>query len=668
MALPANISTRWVEGQFLTNVNDGPDPDQRPDSVAAQGVVTFVAAVPYLPDATAEPNPATLLMIPRVAVLDEAGYICTPVRGTLTPAYRGIMLECTDDPDGSVTGWTWNVKYAFKPIDGVTPIIDSHSFPLPTAEEALDLTTVVKVPSSVGIGKEQAEILAASAQAAAQSAALNVIDALAAVRDAQESARQAAADLVELGGNTAEAVEREISTEGTLGNAAIANFVGQTVPPQVRTLTAQYLAEDGAVADAAASAVDTALDGADVITGTDARILQRTMETDYTIPFGDAEGYIAGGFRSDGRFQLARPPVLPKGSFDSGILDASRGIGPLDPNSGFMFGSVDPDGYVSWGIRTDGSVYAPGSPGSPSAPVTSSRTQILAAGDSMVRGGTVAADGSGHETWPYEDGWPAKLQAILSGVTVLNQGYGGRTVDDVRWHTGAMPIWVEFPGGTIPAARGEHPVIVRQAVGTTSGTVGTFYGWVGGTNGNLKKLADGSWVFDKYNATAAIPAPGKMAYTRGGTEGFMSSTAIFWNGRNDVSFNIAGAQADVVEHVEASIAEQVAALSPQNPQFLVLSVTNRVQEAKGTAAYEKVVAINERLRRRWPGHFIDIRTWLVNEAIHEAGLTPTKADLDNMAADAPPPQIMDQGTHYLKFIAPLIAAKLKTHLEERGYC
>lgn len=184
MALPANISTRWVEGQFLTNVTDGPDPDQKPDGIAAQGTVTFVAGVEYLPNPTAEPNPATMLMIPRVAVLDDAGYICTPVRGTLTPAYRGIMLECSDDPDGSVTGWTWNATYTFMPVDGVTPVIKPHSFPLPAAEDALDLTKVVKVPSSAGIGKEQAEVLAASAQAAAVRAAADAAKAMAAAEEA----------------------------------------------------------------------------------------------------------------------------------------------------------------------------------------------------------------------------------------------------------------------------------------------------------------------------------------------------------------------------------------------------------------------------------------------------------------------------------------------------
>ena len=429
-------------------------------------------------------------------------------------------------------------------------------------------------------------------------------------------------------------------------------------------LVADTVSARPAVAAAAATAVGGVVKAAGFMKEDDPR-MARIVESKMAIPFGDSEGYVAGGFRNDGRFQVVHPPVFPKASFDINLFDAARGVGPLDPNTGFAFGSVDPEGYVSWGIRTDGTVYAH----SPSvASPVNPRKQIIAAGDSMVRGGTVAYDGSGHVTWPYEDAWPAKLQAILDGVTVLNQGYGGRTVDDVRWHTGAMNIWVEFPGGVIPAAKGECPVTVRQAVGTTSATVGTFYGWVQGTNGNLMKRADGTWVFDKYNATAAIPAPGKVAFERTNTDGFMDSTLIFWNGRNDVSFDIKGAQADVVEHVEASIAAQVSALASHDPQFLVLSVTNRVQEVRGSAVYEKVAAINERLRRRWPGHFIDIRTWLVKEAIYEAGLTPTKADLDNMAADAPPPQIMDQGTHYLKFIAPLIAAKLKTHLEERGYC
>ena len=214
MALPANISTRWVEGQFLTNVNDGPDPDQKPDGLAARGTVTFVAAVPYLPDATAVPNPATLLMIPRVAVLDEEGYICTPVRGTLTPAYRGIMLECTDDPDGSVTGWTWNVKYTFMPVDGVTPTIDSHSFPLPASDVALDLTTVVKVPSSAGIGKEQAEVLAASAQAAAVRAAADAAKAMAAAEEALGAAEATDSNVSSL-----------VGTEGTETNAAVARQV-----------------------------------------------------------------------------------------------------------------------------------------------------------------------------------------------------------------------------------------------------------------------------------------------------------------------------------------------------------------------------------------------------------------------------------------------------------
>lgn len=64
---------------------------------------------------------------------------------------------------------------------------------------------------------------------------------------------------------------------------------------------------------------------------------------------------------------------------------------------------------------------------------------------------------------------------------------------------------------------------------------------------------------------------------------------------------------------------------------------------------------------------MDVRSWLVNQAIYDAGLTPTAADLDAISKDAPPPQIMDGGSHYNKPIAPLLATKFHARLTEKGF-
>lgn len=170
MAMPTNVDTGKVQGRFIVGVADGPDADDEPDAIPAQGTITFTASVPYLPDPTAAPAPATILKVPIVAVLDGAGYLCTPDPSDPSkPGARGIRLVATDDPDLSVQGWTWSVTYSFQTVNGVRPQIASHSMFLPSGA-TVDLTSVVKVPSSTGIGVEQAEALAAAAAAAASRA------------------------------------------------------------------------------------------------------------------------------------------------------------------------------------------------------------------------------------------------------------------------------------------------------------------------------------------------------------------------------------------------------------------------------------------------------------------------------------------------------------------
>lgn len=415
----------------------------------------------------------------------------------------------------------------------------------------------------------------------------------------------------------------------------------------------------GPPGDAAATARLNRLEQRDVVLGNDPRIGQ-IVDSPYLIPFTDDQGALAGGFRPNASLELLVPPVVPEKSFGAEVLDPARGIGGLDPTGGFLETITDRDGHMAFGVDRFGIVHDNG---------TSLRNRVTWAGDSMVQGGTVARDGSGHETWGFEDSAAGKMQAMDPSITVTRQGYGGRTIDDVRWHVGAKPIWLEFPGGVIPAAAGEHPCTTSENIGTSTGTVGTFYGWVNGTNGNLKLQADGTFLFDKYNATAEIPAPGKVPFLRNnsGNHDLSVETFVIWGGRNDISFGIKGAEGDVVEHVVASIVKLVDWLKPRNKQFLILSVTNRVQEPKDSANYNIVMAINARLKALYPGHYIDIRKWLVHEAIHELGYTPTSADLANMAVDAPPPQIMDQGTHYLKPVAPLLAKKVRNHLLERAY-
>jgi hypothetical protein len=242
MLLPTNIATGRVAGQFLAGVVDGVDDDQDPDAAPAAGFVTFTASVPYLPDPTASPNPATILTTSVVAVLDNEGYLCTPAQGTLEPSYRGVRLIATDDPDLSVEGWTWNATYSFSTVAGQKLAIPTHSFAVPSGG-VVDLTTVVKVPSSAGIGTEQAEALAASAQAAA-------------VQSAQDAATaaQAAVDAAAAAQVTDTGVAALVATPGSATALEVAGLVDESNAGKLSTDDAVGIYQSQAALDAAAAA------------------------------------------------------------------------------------------------------------------------------------------------------------------------------------------------------------------------------------------------------------------------------------------------------------------------------------------------------------------------------------------------------------------------------
>jgi hypothetical protein len=242
MLLPTNIATGRVTGQFLAGVVDGVDDDQDPDAVPAAGFVTFTASVPYLPDPTASPNPATILTTSIVAVLDNEGYLCTPAQGTLEPSYRGVRLIATDDPDLSVEGWTWNATYSFSTVAGQKLAIPTHSFAVPS-DGVVDLTTVVKVPSSAGIGTEQAEALAASAQAAA-------------IQSAQDAATaaQAAVDAAAAAQVTDTGVAALVATPGSATALEVAGLVDESNAGKLNTDDAVGIYQSQAALDAAAAA------------------------------------------------------------------------------------------------------------------------------------------------------------------------------------------------------------------------------------------------------------------------------------------------------------------------------------------------------------------------------------------------------------------------------
>lgn len=423
------------------------------------------------------------------------------------------------------------------------------------------------------------------------------------------------------------------------------------VRPLVYDLVAQAIANDQTIVETANEAVADAMERADVITGDDPRAA-KTISPDirWAIPFTDENGEVSAGFTKLGVFETIKIPKL-SGDFIRGV--DPRALIELSPDSPWAFAVTDGAGNVILGVKKDGAFFTAGGANG------ESRSIIACKGDSLVRGYTNST------AWPIEDSWPYLLGQMLDGVTVINAGYGGRTIDDIRFLVGEDALWVDALQNDVIPASGTVTAAVNRKFGSAPGRESTYFGDLQGINGNLTRLVDGGWTFTRTSAGASVPFTEPAILQRNVL--YPSATSILWAARNDFNYDVLGNEDSVLEHAKTSMREWVNQLPGNNPQFVIVSVVNQTAEVQGSVRYNTIIAFNQWVKETYPGRYIEIRSWLVHEAIYELGLTPTAEDLAAIAADAPPPQIMDGGSHHTKPVAPLIAEIFKNWILGKGY-
>lgn len=166
--LNLKLPTGRVVGRFITEVQDNDDPDMDPQLVPAVGRVTIKSAIDYLKIEDPIAGVFTTFRGPHVAILDRDGYLSTPRPDSNIPMYPGVTLWANDSENISVKGWTYTASFELRTLSGKSLDLPPVTFELGT-NEVVDLSEVIKVPSSPGYGLPQAEAAALRAEAIAQS-------------------------------------------------------------------------------------------------------------------------------------------------------------------------------------------------------------------------------------------------------------------------------------------------------------------------------------------------------------------------------------------------------------------------------------------------------------------------------------------------------------------
>lgn len=235
------------------------------------------------------------------------------------------------------------------------------------------------------------------------------------------------------------------------------------------------------------------------------------------------------------------------------------------------------------------------------------------------------------------------------GRETRNFGVGGITSEAVAMLQGGNPFYLKPEGKSFP----QKGALVLHNLGTdpyNKQTSSYRDGEIDGVHGNLfrKYVNEPPYKTIHYEFT-----PGKKNITQSLKDSvrFQFDDAvqnrlnpvIIWAGRNDSK------KGEEIYKTRDYIQLVIDYLNPSDGEkkYLVLSVCNASSkhESKGSRHYNEILELNKLLKQSFGDHFVDVRSYLVNDAMKELSLEPTQEDLKEINADCIPTSLRSDDVH-----------------------
>jgi len=372
-----------------------------------------------------------------------------------------------------------------------------------------------------------------------------------------------------------------------------------------------------------------------------------TGAPDFTVAFDDGAPFVAADEQNGITSKIRRL---------RGLDATGARFETLSDDTGLAFAVVYEDPTtklwkLQWGIRDDGTLYMNTAAPLPPGP------DVMWGGDSLSQG----AGGNGTNA-------PGVLQAqmVANGKpgTVRNLGVGGEQSPEIAARVAGGTMLAMPEGGTWPASGSVNIVVTND-----DKVVTTSFILQGSAGLNPCTIAGAVWTVtyntgtSKYVATrvgtgAAIPATRPSAIISAASRDRASDVFVLWAGRNNAT-----ATARVLSDVATMVRHQRAALS----RALVLGVLNGANEGTGTGVYNAIVNLNATEKQLYGTRFLDVRRYLIDYGLTDAGITPTTQDQADLTADLVPTSLRSDGIHLNATGYTLVGKLVYGRLAELGW-
>lgn len=246
--------------------------------------------------------------------------------------------------------------------------------------------------------------------------------------------------------------------------------------------------------------------------------------------------------------------------------------------------------------------------------------------------------------------------STMPDAAVAIRGWSGDTTDGITTRIGAKrTIWA-VQGGSIPAS-GNVPVTTTMKLALPQFNT-VYTGHLNGVAGKLYWTSDDGFYFTRDAPGTAVASPGKSVFEPRWTMQTQFMTFLITMSRNDLSLNSQGVDVSVEEHIKGNYLELTNWIEAGQKRMGVLGTLNRTNEPIGHQNHTRVLELERWWKDTYPGSFIPWRRYIIDQAIYDLGITPTPADLTNMANDCPPPSVMADITHPTPAAAQMTWQKL----------
>lgn len=288
---------------------------------------------------------------------------------------------------------------------------------------------------------------------------------------------------------------------------------------------------------------------------------------------------------------------------------------------------------------------------------TSKPSQMAGWGDSMMKG----------------SGGELSILEVISdelNISSTNFGVGGLKSQSIAVLQGGIPFKMTF-NKEQTISSGENAVKWYNIQPINFQTKQYRNGSINEILGKIKRVSDKTdekitlgYSFIPDDLKETVKCKDTVTFTFQDAKTYHDKYTIIWAGRNDKK------RGDEVYKTRDNIQAMVNYLGEQaKSHCLILSVCNGIadKEGEGSVPHKEISKLNTVLETSFPEHYIDVRSYMIKEAIYDMGIEPSKQDLEDMAQDAIPRRFLSDNVHFNTLGYEATGKYLARIIKERGW-